>query len=256
MPSPTPKPPTPHPSVTVTQTPAPPDTPTAAVKPKNTSPPSGHTLPDQRSIGRLIKTARSLADKKEYRKALRIIDDILIVSPEHATALLMKREFEDIMERSRNMMQVARQVAREGQKSEADKIVERVLEMDPFNPEAIDWKQRGGYEESDLSVLNIRTRPRSFKSGQSVSVLVSVASKTPVRQASLYFRNIRGEWEKLSIFQQEKSVSEGHHLLIFTVPARGVSSIGLTVYVKIRDKNGKYIYKGRPEDPVFFFAGR
>jgi hypothetical protein len=97
---------------------------------------------EPQQIQRAIRNAERLQSEKKYRRAIIIVRRILEFEPNHERALQMKNEIEDLLERSHNMMIVARRMVNEGQNSEAETIVGKVLEMDPYNPDALEWKRK------------------------------------------------------------------------------------------------------------------
>ncbi|MBN1355816.1 protein kinase [bacterium] len=123
----------PAPSPSRTPKPSPP-TPTPIPRPTAT--------PVPKTPGEWLMDAQRLHTEKHYRKALVVLKSVLNQDPDNAGALRLKYEIQDVLERSRNMLIVARRLAGEGNVREAREIAERVLELDPFNPALHEFIQR------------------------------------------------------------------------------------------------------------------
>lgn len=83
---------------------------------------------------RVIHTVENLVTQKKYRRAMRGIAIILGRDARNETALQLRLEVMDILERADGLAEVARRMIAQNEMREARDIIEKLAELDPYYP--------------------------------------------------------------------------------------------------------------------------
>ena len=132
--------PTLEPRVTVAVQPTRSPTPRATATPKPTQMSTSDSEADDSDgfsgmdMPRAIRHIEKLVAEKKYRRAMRGIMSVLTKEPRNETALQLRLEVSDILERSNGLAEVARRMIAQNDNREARDIITKLAELDPFHP--------------------------------------------------------------------------------------------------------------------------
>jgi serine/threonine protein kinase len=254
IPTVTPVAPTPSPSVlpTVTPTPQPTKRPTQVPrKPTRTPAPTETWTPRPLTPQQKVMKAQRWVSDKHFRKALMLLNDVLREDPANEGAKRLRFEVQDVLERSRNMLLVARRFAREGNVREAREIIGRVRDQDPYNPklDTILGKLESVSHKKPV-LIHPSVKPDPVRQGQTVIVSVNVTLYSRLRQASLHYRYGLGSWKEVEL-SEELIFSNGQATnLKFTIPGPEYPGTGLEYWIEITDHAGQTAHLGSREAPI------
>ncbi len=175
-----------------------------------------------------------------------------MIVPDNVRALRYRNEIKDIVERGGGLVQVAQRMSNEGNMGEAENIIRKALEIDPYHPLGLEWAAKliPGFTH-DPVILEIIFRPMPLSATSSAMIDVKFISFEPLKRARVHVRTSRTGWRhqpltgKNSVNEDEISVVSTMFTRFFMKPG------GLWFWVELEDDGGAVARYGSSDAPVY-----
>jgi serine/threonine protein kinase len=199
----------------------------------------------------LYQKAATQFQKKRFREARKLVAEALILDSRNQECIALRGSLRNIFVRSDEQLQLVRNLMDQKKYKRAEEALTRLLENDPFNPEALRLKDAiTGIPDtpriSPAEVLNFTyTDPAPI--GKPFPVEIKVRSLEGITAIRLNYRvNRSRQWHQI----EEMNLPAGTIMKTLVVPGRYLTRRGIQFFCEIESIDQQITRRGSAEHPI------
>jgi len=206
--------------------------------------------PVRKQSSNLFKDAQQYADEKEYRMALKLLNEELNLNPGNSDASRLQRSLSSIIEKSSRRLIIADEHYNAKRYEDAKSVLMTLMADDPNNTAAEELLRKVKQKLSErpqlvFQIVGIQI-PVDLEPDQTAGISVVVESPNGIKRTTLYYRTKRKlRWKEIDF----SDLPGGRLEKMFVIPSKAVSKHGLKIYLEVEDLQGNVITRGSRSNP-------